>query len=68
MNAAPGTSGARIRYSRDQSEFDRAIAFFDATYAVALTLLATSLDINDRGSAPPQSAIRASLSFRCPRC
>ena len=50
MNTARGTRGARIRYSRDQSEFDRAITFFDATYAVALTLLVMSLDVSDAGS------------------
>ena len=33
------------RYRRDDSEFDRAIAFIDATFAVALTLLVTTLDI-----------------------
>jgi uncharacterized membrane protein len=33
------------RYRRDDSEFDRAIAFIDATSAVALTLLVTTLDI-----------------------
>jgi uncharacterized membrane protein len=32
------------RYKRDDSEFDRAIAFIDATFAVALTLLVTTLD------------------------
>ncbi len=33
------------RYRREDSEFDRAIAFIDATFAVALTLLVTTLDI-----------------------
>jgi uncharacterized membrane protein len=33
------------RYRRDDSEFDRAVAFIDATFAVALTLLVTTLDI-----------------------
>jgi uncharacterized membrane protein len=33
------------RYRRDDSEFDRAIAFIDATFAVALTLLVTTLDV-----------------------
>jgi uncharacterized membrane protein len=33
------------RYKRDDSEFDRAIAFIDATFAVALTLLVTTLDL-----------------------
>ncbi len=32
------------RYRRDDNEFDRAIAFIDATFAVALTLLVTTLD------------------------
>jgi uncharacterized membrane protein len=40
-----------VRYPRDAAEFDRAIAFFDATFAVALTLLVTSLDIDDRSAA-----------------
>lgn len=33
------------RYRRDDAEFDRAVAFIDATFAVALTLLVTTLDI-----------------------
>ncbi|MGY1643709.1 TMEM175 family protein [Geodermatophilus sp. SYSU D00703] len=40
-----------MRYSRDQAEFDRAIAFIDATFALATTLLVTSLDIDERASA-----------------
>ena len=40
-----------MRYSRDESEFDRAVAFIDAAFALALTLLVTSLDIDDRPSA-----------------
>ena len=40
-----------MRYTRDQSEFDRAVAFFDATFALAMTLLVTTLDVNDRVSA-----------------
>jgi uncharacterized membrane protein len=36
---------ALARYTRDESEFDRAVAFVDATFAVALTLLATTLDL-----------------------
>jgi uncharacterized membrane protein len=39
-----------MRYSRDASEFDRALAFIDATFAVALTLLVTSLEIDDKSS------------------
>jgi uncharacterized membrane protein len=40
-----------MRYPRDGPEFDRAIAFFDATYAVALTLLVTTLEIDHQPSA-----------------
>ena len=36
-----------VRYTRDDSEFDRAIGFVDATYALALTLLVTTLDVSD---------------------
>jgi uncharacterized membrane protein len=43
-------TGKGARYSRDQSEFDRAIAFIDATYALALTLLITTLDVDDQAS------------------
>jgi len=39
-----------VRYSRDASEFDRAIAFVDATFAVALTLLITTLEVDDKTS------------------
>ena len=39
-----------MRYSRDDSEFDRAVAFIDAAFALALTLLVTSLDIDLRES------------------
>jgi uncharacterized membrane protein len=35
------------RFARETSEFDRALAFFDGTYAVALTLLVTTLDAKD---------------------
>jgi uncharacterized membrane protein len=34
-----------VRFSREGSEFDRVIGFFDATFAVALTLLVTTLDV-----------------------
>jgi uncharacterized membrane protein len=44
--AAP-VSGTSARYSRDQDEFDRAIGFVDATFALALTLLVTTLDVDD---------------------
>ena len=40
-----------MRYSREQSEFDRAVAFIDATFALALTLLITTLDIGNRSKA-----------------
>ena len=40
-----------MRYSREESEFDRAIGFLDATFALALTLLVTTLDIGDAGTA-----------------
>jgi uncharacterized membrane protein len=40
-------SDTPARYSRDQGEFDRAIGFVDATFALALTLLVTTLDIDD---------------------
>jgi uncharacterized membrane protein len=39
-------SGTSSRYSRDQGEFDRAIGFVDATFALALTLLVTTLDVD----------------------
>jgi uncharacterized membrane protein len=45
-----GSRSMRTRYSRDQSEFDRAIAFVDATFALALTLLVTSLDVDNRAA------------------
>jgi uncharacterized membrane protein len=35
------------RFARGTPEFDRALAFFDGTYAVALTLLVTTLDRTD---------------------
>ena len=41
---------AKPRYSRDDSEFDRAIGFIDATFALALTLLITTLEIGDRSA------------------
>jgi uncharacterized membrane protein len=39
------------RYERDDAGFDRAIGFVDATYALALTLLVTTLDIDN----PPEA-------------
>ena len=35
------------RWARDGAEFDRAIAFVDATFALALTLLVTTLEVDD---------------------
>ena len=37
---------ASPRYSREQGEFDRALGFVDATFALALTLLVTSVDVD----------------------
>lgn len=34
-------------YQRGEDEFGRAVSFFDATYALALTLLVTTLDVGD---------------------
>lgn len=39
-----------MRYSREESEFDRAIGFLDATFALALTLLVTTLDLSGSAS------------------
>jgi uncharacterized membrane protein len=39
-----------VRYPREATEFDRAIAFIDATFAVALTLLITTLAVDDPAS------------------
>jgi len=47
---APTDEGQAGRYPRETSEFDRAIAFIDATFAVALTLLITTLDVEDPSS------------------
>jgi uncharacterized membrane protein len=33
---------------RDEAAFDRAVGFFDATFALALTLLVTTIDVEDR--------------------
>jgi uncharacterized membrane protein len=39
------------RFEREGLEFGRAVAFFDATYALALTLLVTTLDVGGEPSA-----------------
>ena len=49
--APEAPTGVRPRYARDDSEFDRAIGFIDATFALALTLLITTLEVDDRASA-----------------
>jgi hypothetical protein len=36
-----------VRYSCDASEFDRAIAFVDATFALAMTRLVTTLEVHN---------------------
>jgi uncharacterized membrane protein len=51
MPRGPAGKDRASRFSRDQSEFDRAIGFVDATFALALTLLVTTLDISDPGAA-----------------
>jgi uncharacterized membrane protein len=45
------TQATAGRYTRDESEFDRALAFVDATFAFAMTLLVTTLDIDDPAAA-----------------
>ena len=36
---------------RDEAGFDRAVGFFDATFALALTLLVTTIEVEDREEA-----------------
>lgn len=43
---ADATMPPRV-YERDEDEYGRAVGFFDATYALALTLLVTTLDVGD---------------------
>jgi uncharacterized membrane protein len=38
---------ARVQYPREVGEYDRAIGFIDATFALAMTLLVTTLDVDD---------------------
>jgi uncharacterized membrane protein len=48
--ASDAARGEGPRYTRDDSEFDRAIGFIDATFALALTLLITTLEVGDRSA------------------
>jgi uncharacterized membrane protein len=41
--------GPSLTFRRGEVEFDRALSFFDATFAVAMTLLATTLDPGPEG-------------------
>lgn len=50
-----GTVGSTREYGRDSVEFSRAIAFFDAVYAFAVTLLVVNLD-------PPEASDWTSLA------
>jgi uncharacterized membrane protein len=43
-------TNGRARYAREASEFDRALAFFDASFAFAMTLLVTTLEVGDAPS------------------
>jgi uncharacterized membrane protein len=43
------TPDADVRFGRDEVEFGRALAFFDATFAIATTLLAATLNPGPRG-------------------
>ena len=49
--ASDAPTGGRPRYARNASEFDRAIGFIDATFALALTLLITTLQVPDDATA-----------------
>jgi hypothetical protein len=50
------------RYRREDGEFDRAIGFVDATYALALTLLVTTLEVGEDRGCGPTSARSATPS------
>jgi hypothetical protein len=45
-NAAP-----KEWIDRDEAGFDRAVSFIDATFALALTLLVTTIDVENRPEA-----------------
>jgi uncharacterized membrane protein len=46
LDREEAVTGSGPRYGRESSEFDRAIGFVDATFALALTLLVTGIDIS----------------------
>lgn len=54
MSTANTGTPTKTRYGRDSVEFARAVAFFDAIYAFALTLLVVNVD-------PPEAAAWTSL-------
>lgn len=41
-------AGARMRYERDTSNFDRVLSFLDAIYGYALTLLVIAINVDGR--------------------
>ncbi len=45
MDGEEAVTGPATRYGRESSEFDRAIGFVDATFALALTLLVTGIEV-----------------------
>jgi len=48
-SAAPDPTVATRRYGRDDVEFGRSLAYVDATFAIATTLLVTTLDPGPKG-------------------
>lgn len=55
MDTSTGTGASARAYGRDSVEFSRAIAFFDAVYAFAVTLLVVNID-------PPEASDWSSLA------
>lgn len=55
MDTGTGTGASAREYGRDSVEFSRAIAFFDAVYAFAVTLLVVNID-------PPAASDWSSLA------